>query len=73
MGPLAHDKSEMLFIIEILFGGLIFFFSCVLNFPEEEICHCFEKMDEAELFFNCLLNFSCSWPQLFWKLLKTTL
>lgn len=69
MGPLAHDKSEIFFTLEVLFGGLIFFFSCVLNLPEEEICHCFEEMDV----FNCFLNFSCSWPQLFWKLLKTTL
>lgn len=26
MGSLAHDKSEILFVIEFLFGGLIFFF-----------------------------------------------
>lgn len=33
MGSLAHDKSEILFVIEFLFGGLIFFFllPCVLN------------------------------------------
>lgn len=52
MGSLAHDKSEILFVIEFLFGGLIFFFllPCVLNFPEQEICQHFEAMDEAELF-----------------------
>lgn len=50
MEPLACDKSENLLVIEFLFGGLIFSPSCVLNFPEEEICHCFEAMDEAELF-----------------------
>lgn len=53
MGPLDHDKSEVLFVIEFLFGALIFFFPfpcCVLCFPEEEICPCFEAVDEAELF-----------------------
>lgn len=50
MGPLAHDESKISFVIEFLFGELIFF--GVLNFTEEEICHCFEAMDNMELFLN---------------------
>lgn len=50
MGPLAHDESKISFVIEFLFGELIFF--GVLNFTEEEICHCFEAMDNTELFLN---------------------
>lgn len=48
MEPLVHNESKILFVIEFLFGELTFF--RVPNFMEEEMCHCFEAMDNAELF-----------------------
>lgn len=48
MGPLVHDESKISFVIEFMFGELIF--SSVPYFTEEEICHCFEAIDKTELF-----------------------
>lgn len=48
MGPLVYDESRISFVIEFVFDELSFF--SVPCFTEEEICHCFEAMNNTELF-----------------------